>query len=353
MLPKIPRWMRLAGAVGVVAFGALQLVQPTIEARPARNEMAMPPDVASVLRASCFACHSNETHLAWFDHVAPGSWLVARDVRRARAVLNFSEIGASSPGEQRAKLFEAIEMASSGVMPPSQYRALHRGAAVSESGLERLRAFARTLAASPLQGRVAQISFEGLPKDPAPAPNGMRLPRDVASWAPVEISERWDNGTERLVLANPAAFEAVKSDRWSRWPEGASLAKVAWKPGDGATPSSFVQIELMEKHGSEWRWARWVGSSLVPYGHDASFADECRRCHEPMRSRDLVYSSPQASFDPGWGAVTSVAVEKGSFHAVTKAPDGKVRAIVWAQHEDANWFGARISAGAPSVEGER
>jgi hypothetical protein len=345
--------MSLVVAASVFAFAMLQLVPPSIEVRPARNEVEMPADVETVLRTSCFDCHSNETHLAWFDHIAPASWLVARDVRHARAVLNFSELGARPLGEQRAKLFEGIEMMSAHVMPLVQYRALHRGAIVTASGLQRLRAFATTLAAPSSEGKVLQISLDALPKQPTPAPNEMRVPPDLASWTPVEMSERWDNGTVRIILANAIALDAVKTDHRSPWPEGASLAKAAWKPGDGANPSAFVQVELMAKRGDAWEWARWVGGDLTPYGRDSSFDEECRRCHEPMRARDFVYTLPEGSFDPAWGVVTSMVVERGRFRVVVRSTDEETRTVVWAQRDDPNWFGAKISTGAPSKEVDR
>ena len=48
-------------------------------------------EVAGLLKTSCYSCHSNETIYPWYSHVAPSSWLVAKDVREGRKELNFSD----------------------------------------------------------------------------------------------------------------------------------------------------------------------------------------------------------------------------------------------------------------------
>lgn len=41
-------------------------------------------------KRACFDCHSNETEWPWYSKVAPVSWLIADDVKKARERLNFS-----------------------------------------------------------------------------------------------------------------------------------------------------------------------------------------------------------------------------------------------------------------------
>lgn len=339
---RFGRRLRIASLFGVAGFGLLQLLQPTIEVRPTRAPIALPSDVDAILRRSCFDCHSNETKLAWFDHIAPGSWLVARDVERGRAVLNFSELGQRPPPEQRSKLFEAIAMMSNDVMPPRPFRALHRDAAIRASDTDALKSFAATLAAPPLEHTSVSLALDHIvAKSAPPAPNGMTFPTDVASWTPVELSERWDNGTVRLILGNAVTVEAARSERFP-WPDGASFAKVAFRPN--AEGAGFVQIEVMKKVHDDWSWGRWLGEELAPYGDDASFESECRGCHEPMRKRDFVFSFPQTTFDPAWGRISAVRIEHGRFQITAD------RKIVWPQRDDPSWFGARISTGAPTVD---
>src|ERR1700761_430109 len=99
-------WMALA----VVGAGiAIQAIRPSVT--PASRdlgpqaEVAVPPQVREILVRRCYACHSDEPRLSWWDHIVPAQWVVASDVKRARAVLNFSELGTKPTAAQQAELY--------------------------------------------------------------------------------------------------------------------------------------------------------------------------------------------------------------------------------------------------------
>src|ERR1700679_2960542 len=58
-----------------LAFLALQFVGPKVTNPPVTADLVAPDDVKAVLKTSCYNCHSNETHLWWYDKIAPASWL--------------------------------------------------------------------------------------------------------------------------------------------------------------------------------------------------------------------------------------------------------------------------------------
>ncbi len=80
-----------------IVFLALQFVGPRVTYPPVTADLVAPDDVKAVLKTSCYNCHSNETHLWWYDRIAPASWLVARDVKRGRMHMNFSTFVQLSP----------------------------------------------------------------------------------------------------------------------------------------------------------------------------------------------------------------------------------------------------------------
>jgi hypothetical protein len=84
------------------------------------------PRVATLARAACYDCHSNETEWPAYSYVAPMSWLVRRDVERGRDALNFST-GEGEDGD------DAAEVVADGSMPPMQYRLLHPDARLSNA----------------------------------------------------------------------------------------------------------------------------------------------------------------------------------------------------------------------------
>lgn len=127
------------GGILVAAFALIQLV-PVDRSNPAVvADLQAPPEVTSVLRASCYDCHSNETRWPWYSRVAPASWLVAHDVEEGRSRLNFSLWGAYD-GKRRQRLAEELwEEVEKGEMPLPLYLLAHPGARLSQDETEVLR----------------------------------------------------------------------------------------------------------------------------------------------------------------------------------------------------------------------
>jgi cytochrome c len=87
----------------------------------------MPADAKKILVTKCADCHSNETRWPAYARVAPGSWLIERDIVEARRKMNLSNWEQLPADTQDVLIAEIIHEAKSGDMPPPQYRALHRG----------------------------------------------------------------------------------------------------------------------------------------------------------------------------------------------------------------------------------
>ena len=90
-----PLFASLAATAFVILVG-IQFIRPELTDPPVQAEIQAPEEVRTILRHSCYNCHSNETKLSWFDRISPAYWFVTQDVRRARQHVNFSEIGALS-----------------------------------------------------------------------------------------------------------------------------------------------------------------------------------------------------------------------------------------------------------------
>src|SRR5580698_10117267 len=125
--------------VGVVVFAAIQLIHPKLTNPPVTAEINATPEVKRILKTSCYNCHSNETHLSWFDRVAPAYWIAAADVKQARTHLNFSEIAQLPAAQQSAILYEAINQIQLSGMPLKSYTLLHPEANVSPEDLATLK----------------------------------------------------------------------------------------------------------------------------------------------------------------------------------------------------------------------
>ena len=98
----------------------------------------MPAEAKAVLVTKCADCHSSETKWPVYARVAPGSWLIERDIVEARRAMDLSRWEEMPVEKQEVLLAKIAHEAKSGDMPPLQYRALHWGAKLSKADVQAL-----------------------------------------------------------------------------------------------------------------------------------------------------------------------------------------------------------------------
>jgi len=395
--------------IAIAIFIVLQAVRPTIPTTPATAELQAPPEVKRILEKDCYACHSDQRRLAWFDQIVPAYWLVRHDILKARRHLDFSTLGSKPAAAQKATLYEAVNMMQLGAMPLPQFTKLHPEARVTPEDLATLKAYLAPWGSLPPTTPSAAtpgatpVSLAAV----APEWNGVAFDPSFESWKIISTTDRGDNNTFRFILGNDIAIKAAQSGAITPWPDGARFAKIAWQQQLGADglvhPGNFIQVELMVKDATlykkteGWGWGRWRGLDLKPYGEDAHFVAECTTCHLPVKGDDYVYSLPITAatvvdektsreeavnnhaaalpaslpYQPlGWSPITMYVNPKTHTTAILYGNDtalksvhprgasasspyaaGAVLALVtWVQREDPHWFGARIPDSPQSVE---
>ncbi len=142
------KWIVRVLLAGVGLFILAQLVpygrnhtNPPVLAEPQWNS----PPTRTLALTACGDCHSNLTNWKWYSNVAPGSWLIYRDVTDGRSALNFSEWNKPQDGAG-----DAVEAISSGSMPPWFYVILHPKAGLSNTDKQALmQGLAATFTKSP------------------------------------------------------------------------------------------------------------------------------------------------------------------------------------------------------------
>src|SRR5438445_7391748 len=55
------------------------------------REAQIDSQTLAIVQRACQNCHSQRTKWPWYSHVAPVSWLLARDVQQARMRMNLSQ----------------------------------------------------------------------------------------------------------------------------------------------------------------------------------------------------------------------------------------------------------------------
>jgi hypothetical protein len=120
---KLKKISLIAAAAGLVAGVAIQFVpvKGIGHNPPDRYKINAPPEVEAILRRACFDCHTNETQWPWYSRIAPGSWLMVRDVGKGRARFNMSEWGDLEEQDRALDKENSWEMIEKGEMPPWFY----------------------------------------------------------------------------------------------------------------------------------------------------------------------------------------------------------------------------------------
>jgi hypothetical protein len=129
--------MKWIFAAFVAVFALLQFTNPARTNPPVVHDLMAtsvpPPEIAAMLHAACYDCHSYETKWPWYSHVAPVSWLIASDVKDGRRDMNFSDWPGNDPMRAAKRLEDMSEKIGYDEMPPEKYRLIHAGARLTET----------------------------------------------------------------------------------------------------------------------------------------------------------------------------------------------------------------------------
>lgn len=312
----------------LIVFIGLQFIRPEIKNPAVTGDLEAPAEVKNILKRACYDCHSNETELKWFDQVVPVSWRVAEHIKEGRAGLNFSNWKNMAKPDQKAKLWEAVNQIAEGAMPLKDYELVHPSAKISENDLSVLKKYVASMAVNQVPEDTAKINAvkkqyqllykvntdKKMSSDMATAKvvaaktdlpqtvNGITYIPDYKNWQAISTTERFDNGTMRVIFGNPIAIKAIKENNINPWPNGTIFAKVAWdqlQDKDGTIHTgAFKQVEYMIKDDKKyagtagWGWARFKTPKLIPYGKNVLFTQECINCHQPVSGQDFVFTPP-------------------------------------------------------------
>jgi hypothetical protein len=119
-------------------FVVIQFVRPAkndgnIEGENAMSKKyAVPENVQSVLKTSCYDCHSNKTNYPWYANIQPvGWWIQYSHINDGKRHLNFSEFASYPEKRAKKKIEEIADEVREGGMPLGTYTFLHHDAVLS------------------------------------------------------------------------------------------------------------------------------------------------------------------------------------------------------------------------------
>ncbi len=96
----------------------------------------VPKNVETILRTSCYDCHSNNTIYPWYSYLQPVRFFMDSHINEGKENLNFSEFGKYSKRKQENKLDRIAKQIKSAKMPLSSYTLIHKNAVLNTTEKE-------------------------------------------------------------------------------------------------------------------------------------------------------------------------------------------------------------------------
>jgi hypothetical protein len=96
------------------------------------KKYTVPDTVQTLLKASCYDCHSNNTVYPWYANIQPVAWWLANHVNEGKDELNFNTFAEYRIGRQYRKLEKIAKEVNDGGMPLSSYTLIHGYAKLDE-----------------------------------------------------------------------------------------------------------------------------------------------------------------------------------------------------------------------------
>jgi hypothetical protein len=140
----------IATAVVAIAAAGGSLIHPFgVLGTPGSNrsifrEARIDPETLAIVQRACQNCHSQQTEWPWYSHVAPVSWLIARDVQQARLHMDLSRWQDYSTDDRLRLLSEIGSAVRNRQMPLPRYLLLHPEARLTDAERQQIYRWTRT-----------------------------------------------------------------------------------------------------------------------------------------------------------------------------------------------------------------
>jgi len=107
------------------------------------EEIKAPKHIASILKTSCYDCHSYQTNLPWYGNIAPISWEVRNHIKEGRAWVNFQKFSTYSQ-EKKEKIYKGIIKSINFRMPIPMYIKMHEDAKLTQAQRKEIKTWAKS-----------------------------------------------------------------------------------------------------------------------------------------------------------------------------------------------------------------
>ena len=105
----------------------------------------VPKNVETILRTSCYDCHSNNTNYPLYSYIQPARFFMESHIKEGKENLNFNEWGNYSKRKQNNKLDRITKQIKSNEMPLASYTLIHKNAILTPTQKEEVINWINTL----------------------------------------------------------------------------------------------------------------------------------------------------------------------------------------------------------------
>jgi Haem-binding domain len=124
--------------IGSLVFVGIQFIVPDENHHgSSKNDIAtvydIPDNVHTILKTSCFNCHSNNTNYPWYTRMQPVRWWISGHIANGKEKMNFSNFGAYDAKMQYSRFKEIETKVKAGAMPLPSYLTTHPESVLSEN----------------------------------------------------------------------------------------------------------------------------------------------------------------------------------------------------------------------------
>ncbi len=128
----------------LILLQAIQIsIPPVPKSINPQNEIKAPKEIMTMLRTSCYDCHSYKTKMPWYGNIAPVSWEVKSHIKEGREWLNFQEWG-TYDAKKKQKIYKGIAKTINFSMPMPMYLIIHKQAKLTREQRMKIKKWAES-----------------------------------------------------------------------------------------------------------------------------------------------------------------------------------------------------------------
>ena len=138
--------------IGLIIFLLMQLYQPArnqsyeqVNTADFTSICKVPKNIETILRTSCYDCHSNNTNYPLYSYIQPARFFMESHIKEGKENLNFNEWGTYSKRKQNNKFDRISKQIKSNEMPLRSYTLIHKDAVLNTTQKEIIISWINTL----------------------------------------------------------------------------------------------------------------------------------------------------------------------------------------------------------------